>query len=104
MDLAMELEDMGYEAERLSSLLVAVDAAIYGGVYDYMEFESALFAISTMAEEHKNKLKDLTVKVYEQVRMAKERQIVKKQEGAVDAQESEGGPPEGGPDTAADGR
>ena len=29
LDLAMELEDMGYEAERLSSLLVAVDAAIY---------------------------------------------------------------------------
>jgi hypothetical protein len=71
----MEIEDIGYEAERLSSLLVAVDAAIYGGIYDYMEFESALFAVSTMAEEHKNKLKDLTAKVYEQVRMAKEGEV-----------------------------
>ena len=52
MDLAMEIEDMGYEAERLSSLLVAVDAAIYSGTYDYMIFESALFEVSTMAEEH----------------------------------------------------
>ena len=60
---------------RLSSLLVAVDAAIYSGTYDYMIFESALFAVSTMAEEHKNKLKDLTAKVYEQVRMAKEGQV-----------------------------
>ncbi len=75
MDIAMEIEDIGYEAERLSSLLVAVDAAIYGGIYDYMEFESALFAVSTMAEEHKNKLKDLTAKVYEQVRMAKEGEV-----------------------------
>ena len=31
--------------------------------------------------------------------MAKEGTDVKKQEGAVDAQESEGGPPEDGPDT-----
>lgn len=64
MGLAIQIEDMAYEAESLSSMALAVYEAIYNGTTSYKEFDGALNTVFRMAHDHMAHMKDLTDKAY----------------------------------------
>lgn len=65
MDIEREVEEIGYEAEQLESLILAISSAIYNGAYDYKEYENGMNAIYNFAREHAKHMKKLIDAVFE---------------------------------------
>lgn len=72
MGLAIQIEDMAYEAEALRSMALAVYDAIYNSSTSYKEFDSALHTVFRMAHDHTEHMKDLTDKAFALQRAGKE--------------------------------
>lgn len=79
MKLAIQIEDLTYEAEALRSLLLAVYNAIYNSTDNYEEYNFALDAVFRMAHDHMEHMKSLMDKAY-----AIQREVIGRQKQGAD--------------------
>ena len=59
-DIAFKSEDMGTKIWALTSTVLALQEAIFNGVFSYKEYEGAFFALACMATEVRAESEALT--------------------------------------------